>query len=600
MILPVNGKFHLRFETANVEEQLVPVQFDAQSCVAGNSVGYSGEGVVPRVMLEWDWAKMSKNSCDQGNPNFIFCDATQFNIEMNYKLDVLKRFLEKNRLILTCPTNPAQVIADDLSAELINSGYFEGLNSSSTGCWLPNSTTLYDERPALDFFLEEHENEIQWMPEDGIKNRQDVMNLLNFNSYLIQDGYSPDMLKDFQQFSDTQAFFNTPSFFNQSAVDSTGRKYGLNQLYKTGNISFHKRYAQDDTTLNSPGLYRVSIVADFNSDWLMFDQAGKPLVNVNVELSLVEAPAVDNPFYRLPFNGNVGMEGGTLNRQGYGISYINNSGDAISINNASQTVTTTGDSGSNALEIIATQYNTSVLALNTSPSTRGKILSVDLSGNNGNLIFQPSRATPVMLKVTSDITDQPFAAFYQMTIAGTPIDVGSTANYWSGAGSCLDFTGVPVYEAFDEKPDRSATDSDPILDWQNTYAIDWQEAQQKGDVYLRTITYTNPEADTVMQAVYPQGRITLTTPDQEGDNVALNGISSMQYNSFSGGSSGKITSVSQVFDLVKQGGICVLSNGSSASFYWNPQTIYTQTGENGNIHELTQNLTAGSTCIGRT
>ena len=319
---------------------------------------------------------------------------------------------------------------------------------------------------------------------------------------------------------------------------------------------------------------------------------------MNVELSLIEEPKVDNPFYRLPFNGNVGMEGGTLNRQGYGISYINN-GDAISINNAGQTVKTIGDSGSNALSKIATQNNSSILALNTSPSTRGKILSVDLTGGNGNLVFQPSRATPVMLKMTSDVTDEPFGAFYQMTVAGTPIDVGSAANYWSGAGSCLDFTGVPVYEAFDEKPDRAATEADPILDWQNTYAIDWQESQQKGDVYLRTIVYTNPEADTVMQAVHPQGRVSLITPDQEGGNVALNGISSMQFNSFSGGSSGKITSVSQVFDLVKDGGICVLSNGSTASFYWNPQTIFNQTGEQNNIHELTQNLAAGSTCIGR-
>jgi len=137
------------------------------------------------------------------------------------------------------------------------------------------------------------------------------------------------------------------------------------------------------------------------------------------------------------------------------------------------------------------------------------------------------------------------------------------------------------------------------IDWQNTYAIDWQESQQKGDVYLRTIVYTNPEADTVMQAVHPQGRVSLITPDQEGGNVALNGISSMQFNSFSGGSSGKITSVSQVFDLVKDGGICVLSNGSTASFYWNPQTIYTQDGEQGNIHDITQGLKAGSTCIGR-
>ena len=337
---------------------------------------------------------------------------------------------------------------------------------------------------------------------------------------------------------------------------------------------------------------------DFNGDWQFFSQEGEALADAKIEMSMLQEPPVDNPFYRLPFNGNVGIEGSSLNRQGYGLSYINNSVEPVSINNASQTIKTYSDSGSNALARISTAQSTSLLALNTSPSTRGRILAVDLTGGSGNIAFQPSRATPIMMKVHSGIKDEPFAAFYQMNVGGSPVEVGSAANYWSGAGTCLDFTGVPVYEAFDEKPDRSATETDPLIDWQNTYAIDWENATEEGDVYLRTITYTSPEADTVMQATYPRGDITLITPNEEGESVALNGINGMAFNSFSGGSAGKITSMNQVFDLVKDGSICVVGNGSSASFYWNPQTIYNEGGENASIHEITQGLAAGDTCIG--
>ena len=598
MILPIDQKFHLRFETSDVEDDLVSVEFDAESCIAGSMIGYTGDEVVPRVMLEWDWDKISKDTCDEGNEDYIYCDATQFNMEINYRIERLREFLAKYGSSLSCPTNPAQVIADDLSAELIDLGYFDGLTTSSSGeCWMPTTTALYEGRPALDFYIEENEDSISWSSENDLSGRQDVIDLLNFNAYLIQDGYSNDMLDDFQAFSDTEAFFNTPTFFNQLAVNSNGQRYGFNEFYKDGKIKFYKKYSTD-TTLNSPGLYNVHINIDFNNNWDFFDAKGDPAAEINVELSLIEEPNVDNPFYRLPFNGNIGMEGDSLNRQGYGLSYINNSGETISINNASQTVTTYNDSGSNAVGEMSTTYSKSFIALNTSPSTRGKLLSIEMDGSSGNMVFQPSRATPLLMKVSSDITEEPFSAFYRINVGGTPADVGSSANYWNGAGVCNDFSGVPVYEAFDEKADRAATETDSLIDWEYAYAIDWDEVVEEGDVYLRTITYASPEADTTMQAVQPLDDMSFITPDEEGTIVALNGISTMEFNSYAGGDTGKITSVSQIFDLVKEKQVCVVANGSTASFYWNPQAIYKQSGGSSNIHDVTESLTAGETCIG--
>ncbi|MFH1586972.1 MAG: hypothetical protein ABID38_03900, partial [Candidatus Diapherotrites archaeon] len=163
--------------------------------------------------------------------------------------------------------------------------------------------------------------------------------------------------------------------------------------------------------------------------------------------------------------------------------------------------------------------------------------------------------------------------------------------------SCLDFTGVPVYEAFDYSPDRAAKESD-LLNWANSYGVDWDESLYAGNVYLRTIIYGNQKDDLAIHAEMPLGDLSFLTPDEEGKDVSLNGIRTMPYNRLGAGENDLVNSIEDVFNLVEEGNICVTSTGNKMEFWWNPQIIYEYAGAKRSIHDETVGLVADSTCIG--
>jgi len=94
-------QFHLLFNSWEYED--VPIQIDyAQSCTVGQKTGATGAEVVPRILLEWDWAAIKEDTCDESNKNYVYCDSTQFTIEILKKLDKLKTFFQSTSLP-NCP-----------------------------------------------------------------------------------------------------------------------------------------------------------------------------------------------------------------------------------------------------------------------------------------------------------------------------------------------------------------------------------------------------------------------------------------------------------------------------------------------------------------
>ena len=153
-------------------------------------------------------------------------------------------------------------------------------------------------------------------------------------------------------------------------------------------------------------------------------------------------------------------------------------------------------------------------------------------------------------------------------------------------------------EAFYEKPDRAANANDQLLDWENHYAVQWDKAVKKGDVYLRSIFYSDPLKDTVLKESKTSVDMHLYSADDDGERVGLNGVSNMPYNNFGGGTEGTINSIEDVFTMVEEARVCVTNSGNTTKFWWNPQIIYGATGQKRNISEMTNALQAGLSCIG--
>ena len=236
--------------------------------------------------------------------------------------------------------------------------------------------------------------------------------------------------------------------------------------------------------------------------------------------------------------------------------------------------------------------------INATASNRGFILSVEEGEevHEKNMLFYPNYATPVLMKMSSVKSEEPFSAFFEMRESGTPVETGGNLTFWDGAGQCLDYSGVPVVEAFDFRPDREADARDPLANWQFAYAVDWTKADYAGDVYLKTVFYTPVDKLFSLTALRPK-ELRFITPDRrEIQAVELNGISGMRFNSVQGHDN--VDNIKDIFDLVKEGKICVVNTGVRSAFWWNPKTLYETSGSYTSVKALEQGLTAGQNCIG--
>ncbi|MCH7902257.1 hypothetical protein IIC68_00735, partial [archaeon] len=587
-------KIHLKFKTAETVESIPDLDFDILSCVAGNKIGRTGEGALPKVKLNWSFSEqgISENSCLEQNSDGIYCDATQFSIMLSKRLKQLNDFFEQNTTF-NCPENSLQGQFDEIN-ELLD---IDETTIETIDCTFPEVHGFVEGRPSIMLSIEATDI-------DGTRDIPDSFTFedtIRFNALLKRDAFTDDFQSDFARHYSDERFFDTPDWFYGLGLDDFGNEYGINTLFEEGRIRFTNKFF-DSEALSSAGNYDV-LISFTNEDgtYKFFNDAGEPNIWIEIQFELLQEPNPNSVFYSIPLDGLVGLEGDSFNRQGYGVTFDNiNSEEFITFNNDDQPLRSFNDVGSNPIGTVEAELETSFFNLNTSPSERGNLITVEKTkGNDSSFKFAPSTATPTLLKMSAEhLSEENLAAFYTLTSSDVPVEVGSVLTYWSGAGACLDNQGVIITEAFDEKPDRAATSKDPIVNWERAYAIDFGKTRETGDVYLRTIFYTNPLEQVKLQAEHPTEQMQFLTADSSGLEVPLNGVSGVAFNNPAGGTQGNVNTVLDVFNLVKDERVCVIDTGRKANFFWNPKAVYELEGVERNISEFTNSLEAGVTCIG--
>ncbi len=699
-------KFHLKFNTAEQRASLPKVSFDTQACQSGLDIGRTGKGALPRVKFNWSWKEnaggIGAEACDASNQNYIYCDATQFTIELNKKIGRLYDFLSANNFDLGCPVvpDPGKETQDEiaksngtheiaqgamgiykvepaedkgsisalvtvknntdadqnltLALDIRNGGaYSEGcvlelpqipahgqkqslcakqytakgayaiyasvketsnrlatdFAGISTGIYIPDpqasaaaakamcelkTTETYSGTPQIMRFIDSRPD-VKWTA--AVPDKQALLKLFQFDAYLIKDNYSKEFFADFADYYTNGNFEDTDAYFTSLGSDPAGR-FGFNRLLQNNKFKFTRRYVET-SELPGPGLYRVELAAYFDKgSWNFFASDGKPTSAVAVVVNRIDDPFPDSPFYSMPFDGLVGLKGDSFRRQNYGVAFSNAQPEMAEISHGAAPFKTYPSSGGLGQKQAQVRVERGLYSLNVSPESRGMLLKVDSPpGNRSSITLQPSNATPVMLKVSqAAITQDKFGRHYSILEGENPTNVGASLSYWDGAGTCLDFTGAPVTEAFYQKPDRTLSQTQEEL--KNYYGQDWPMAIKTGDVYLRTIMYTDPQRNYLLKNRAGQAGATLLTADNSGEAVPLKGIGGMPYNNSGSGTLAAVSSMQDVFDLASEGQICVTNNGNSSKFFWNPQKIYGRQGTERNISTLTNSLEAGSTCIG--
>jgi hypothetical protein len=528
-------EFHMLIKSLapeKVEERLAPRAVD---CLSKYWKGQTGPSALPKVLLAWNWndiASYQSNTkkwiCDDGhlgadlNSDAIYCDAVQFNIEL---MDRLNK------------------IDTELTGQSVNCNANEELNDCLNRVNPSNKTTL--------------------------------LALLNFKTYLVKDGFSADLKNDFDAYYRLGGLLTSTHYY---ATANTGLYKYLTDSNRFRVVPAFNQELQGDYLLDSPGIYNAAIKVTFDSAGIGLFSSNNPRTKVKAVLDRINVAKPDNVFYYMPFDGPVGLEGGSIERNGYGVNY---SGENIKVNNTVQTLSV-GHGVS--LKTIDITKQDSFKAVNN--DKRGRLMEV----SQDSIVWSPSNASPVMIEVDKNARGGDAFAFYALSIAGQAPETGTWLLPWTGVGlNCKDFTGQFVTDAFDETPDihainRQCGRTDPLEEGV-AYGLTWcnlPESSQSGSVFLRSIIYT-PQGKTGMlsmggasdSAKFLDRQIIGTTYTSYPINgVALTGgATGLAYND-AGANTTYLDSIDRMFSLVKDGYGCISStSGAKAVFFWNPKTI---------------------------
>ena len=115
-------KYHMRVISGEPAGEEAFIR-KATSCYSGALTGSTGKQALPKVLLDWDWDSISQDTCDYTNPEYVYCDASQFMIALTKKLAALDEFMVANGEKFSCPP--------DMIEETVQSSMDE-INSQTT------------------------------------------------------------------------------------------------------------------------------------------------------------------------------------------------------------------------------------------------------------------------------------------------------------------------------------------------------------------------------------------------------------------------------------------------------------------------------------
>lgn len=125
-------RFHLLFNS-RVDDN-VTIDASLLDCTSedGKPIGTTGSEVLPKIVLNWDFLentqgdpiaingqKLSSDTWCDLDANGVYCDATQFSIEVLQKIKTINDYVKDNKDCFTCPVNFAE---QQLVSDINNTG----------------------------------------------------------------------------------------------------------------------------------------------------------------------------------------------------------------------------------------------------------------------------------------------------------------------------------------------------------------------------------------------------------------------------------------------------------------------------------------------
>lgn len=385
---------------------------------------------------------------------------------------------------------------------------------------------------------------------------ESILKNVSFQANLIEDRYSTDFQNDFDEYAKSESFFEAPQYY-------TDAKQGLGVYFRDPKLFTFKPDFGDAIPegylLPGPGKYNVTVDITYDdASWKMFDDDGAN-AKVAIEFEKAGLPEEGSAFYSLPFDGTIGLDG----RTNYGLNF---EGSNVLINEeqvAMQTLTLPDTTPVKELDV---RVDESFKRLNT--DERGIVLQV-FAGETPRLVYSPSYATPVILKMSNDIGEA--WAFYSVAVNNGAVDTGPQMSRWNGIGvNCKAFDDKPMAEYF-FTPDTHGLNENrncalvPGEVERTAYGFEFCDTKRFGDMYLKTVFFSPQDQLTTLKMNVAQKEAVFITPNSDGSEIITldNQVSS-----------GPINSVTDIFNLVKSQHVCVSNEEGKTEFWWNPKKIF--------------------------
>ncbi|GEM_PF-3288583 len=383
----------------------------------------------------------------------------------------------------------------------------------------------------------------------------EINSLTSFNTYLLKDSFSPEFFSDFDVFVKQKEFLPLNDYVEQWSK------------YVSSNARFFVTVdGQPTDTLSATGLYQANIRLTFEQgkNWVFFTQEGQPTAVIEVRLKLLDALESTNPFYSMPFDGMVGLNGSIIERQGYGVGFSGQNVSLLPQTSSSQGLVSFPVNGS-ALQAVSVQKIDSFDYVNR--QNKGVLLSVAKNGDAISFDLSPNNATPVILEIASEGSTA--KAFFEVRQDEQPVASSGFMNLWTGIAStvleCKDFEGNDL--PLDRQDSVASGSACPLREGASSssaYGFAWN-APNSGQVFLRTVFYTPPGTYTIRNACQGESLVITPTASSSESNLGLD-FTGIDPN----------MSLKNLFDLVEEEKVCVSEQENAVKFWWNRQYLLDQ------------------------
>jgi hypothetical protein len=386
----------------------------------------------------------------------------------------------------------------------------------------------------------------------GYKDITDFYNkAISFKSFLIKDGYSPDLRSDFvQYYKDTLKveeaghFLDHTAFGNETqwAFGASGKPEAAYPLAKAGlyNVLINYVFAENTKT-------PWNIALDLNKSLKQLDELSK---------EPAKTALASNFFFEMPFDGEVGSAGTDNTRTGYGIAFSNSPDQALmylTFNSAEDKVNLFNSTGS--ILPLTVDFGNTLDKTNT-----GLILQANSKAFN----YNPSAATPIEIELSPKTGTGIEGMLYKIVEDGT--ELGTPASVFSFRQGSNDFA--------DNQPYPLATARNLCYEIDRA---DMQGFQQQiaNKTTFKGIAFVPFGKQYLMRFYCSQGAATIKSENNGGETIIVEagfrrGELAVTLNTPS--AKNKVT-LPSFLDKIKENNVCVKAIEAGIELRWNTSTM---------------------------